>query len=269
MILLVDVGNSRIKWAELYKGKRSQQFAQDYSQEPADSILLRLLEEGAKEKSIKKLVLVCVLKADFIQKIKGHCQQLNIEIKIVRSQTKAYGVSNAYDTASLLGADRFVGLIAAHQLIPEQHCIIISCGTAVTIDAITVNGQHLGGLILPGLQSFSECLVKKAALLNTPSTAKTTLFAKNTADAMTSGSILGLVEAINGISSRMKGELLKIKCLGEKIDPMNSVQTIICGGDAKLIHHYLSDSVQREDDWLMQGLQLIAESYRPPIINQS
>ncbi len=267
MILLVDVGNSRIKWAKLYKGKRSQQFAQDYSHEYADSILLRLLKEGDKKKRIKLLVLVCVLKADFIQKIEEYCRQLNIEIKIVRSQAKAYGVSNAYDTASLLGADRFVGLIAAHQLIPDQHCIIISCGTAVTIDAITVNGQHLGGLILPGLQSFSECLIKKTALLNTPNMAKTTLFAKNTADAMTSGSILGLVEAINGISSQMKGELLKIKCLGEKTDPMNSVQTIICGGDAKLIHHYLPNSVQREDDWLMQGLQFIAEFYLSSIAN--
>jgi hypothetical protein len=41
---------------------------------------------------------------------------------------------------------------------------------------------------------------------------------------------------------------------------MYPVQIIICGGDAKRLHHYLSDSIQREDDWLMQGLQIIADT---------
>lgn len=269
MILLVDAGNSRIKWSQLYKGKRSKQFAQAYTQESADVILQNLLQKNLQqtkaEGKITHVVLVSVLNTDFIHKTKQHCQRFNIKLHTIRSEAKAYGVRNAYDDATLLGADRFVGLIAAHHLRPQQHCIVISCGTAVTIDAITATGQHLGGLILPGLQSFSDNLIKKAALLDTPKTAKTTLFATNTADAITSGSIYGLVEAINGISSRMKGKLLEIKSLGERIDTMASAQTILCGGDAKLMHHYLSDSTQREDDWLMQGLQLIAESTFPAL----
>ncbi len=269
MILLVDAGNSRIKWSLLYKGGRSEQSAQDYTQHAADIILQRLiqknLEQSSSEKKITRILLVSVLGADFSHKVEQHCQNLKIKLQIVRSTAKAYGVINAYDDAMLLGADRFVGLVAAHHLRANYHCIIVSCGTAITIDAITATGQHLGGLILPGLQSFSENLIKKSALLKTPNSARTTLFATNTADAITSGSIYGLVEAINGISSRMKGKLLETKCLGETTKKMTSVQIILCGGDAKLMHHYLSDSTQREDDWLMQGLQLIAEFTFPSL----
>jgi len=255
MILLVDAGNSRLKWAMLDAGKRSQQLAQDYSKDSAERLLIDLLAE----KSVANLILVSVLGELFSKKIQQYCQQHTIELTLIYSQSEAYGVKNSYREPQRLGADRFVGLIAAHHLRPDTHCITISCGTAVTIDAITAQGKHLGGLILPGLQQFSDQLIKKTALLTSENTTKISLFSNNTADALTSGSIFGLVEAINGISSRMEGELLKMNHLKGSQQTMNPVQIIICGGDAKIIHPYLSESVQREDDWLMQGLQLIAE----------
>jgi type III pantothenate kinase len=255
MILLADVGNSRLKWSIYNAEKRSGQLAQDYSKDDADILLINLLLE----KSISKLVLVSVLGKSFAKKIQHYCQLHNIELHIISSKSSAYGIKNSYDKPQRLGADRFVGMIAAHHLRPNMHCITISCGTAVTIDALTARGEHLGGLILPGLQQFSDQLIKKTALLTSEKSKKISLFAQNTVDALTSGSIFGLVEAINGISSRMEGELLKINHLEGNQHIMSPVQIIICGGDAEIIHQYLPDSVQREDDWLMQGLQLIAE----------
>ncbi len=262
MILLVDIGNSRLKWCFYAKGKRSKQFATDYSQYTADILLKNLLNKNVIEAKnpIKKLILVSVLDKKITKKIQCHCQKLNIALRIVYSQATAYGVKNSYSEPQRLGADRFVGLVAAHHLIPKQHCIIISCGTAVTIDAITQQGKHLGGLILPGLQQFSAQLIQKTALLTLEKVTKTTLFANNTADALASGSVYGLVEAINGISSRMKGELLKINNPRGKQETMYSVRIILCGGDAKILHPYLVQDMQREDDWLMQGLQVIATS---------
>ena len=255
MILLVDAGNSRLKWAIYDAGKRSKQLAQDYLEHSADKLLIDILAK----KSVSKLILVSVLGEPFSKKIQRYCQQYNIELELIVSPSKAYGVQNSYNEPQRLGADRFVGLVAAHHLRSNRHCVTISCGTAVTIDAITAQGEHLGGLILPGLQQFSDQLIKKTVLLTSESATKIALFANTTADALTSGSIFGLVEAINGISSRMEGKLLKINHLQENQQSMNPVQIIICGGDAKIIHHYLSDSVQREDDWLMQGLQVIAD----------
>ena len=270
MILLVDAGNSRLKWACLQRGKRSKQFAEDYTQNTADTFVGQLLKHYNAQKSpntrIRKIILVSVLGDTFTAKIQQTCQQFNIQLHIVRSQASAYGVTNAYEEPQRLGADRFVGLIAAHNLLKKQHRIIVSCGTAVTIDAMTVDGQHLGGLILPGLQSFSDNLIRKAALLTAPTASQTRLFAKNTADAIASGSVYGLVEAINGICSRMEGELRKMNDLGGSENSMYSVKKILCGGDAKTIHHYLSATTQREDDWLMQGLQVIAESTSEPVL---
>jgi type III pantothenate kinase len=251
MILLVDAGNSRLKWSTYHNGKRSRQFAQDYSQASADSLLIDLLNKNVSG-SISRLVLVSVLGQSFAEKIQSHCQQSDIVLQIVVSQAEAYGVTNSYREPHRLGGDRFVGLIAAHHLRPNSHCITISCGTAVTIDALTAQGRHLGGLILPGLQQFSDQLIKKAALLTLEKEQKTTLFANNTTDALASGRIFGLVEAINGISSRMKGKLLKMNHLQRgNQHTMYPVQIIICGGDAKRLHHYLRDVAQREDDWLM------------------
>ena len=261
MILLADAGNSRLKWAFYSAGKRSKQFAQDYSQDSADILLINLLTKTAtsSDHAIVKLILVSVLGEDFAKKIEDSCQKLKIKQYIIRSQTKSYGVSNAYIEPSRLGADRFLGMITAHHLIPNRHCIIISCGTAVTIDALTAEGKHLGGLILPGLAQFSNQLIQKASLLTLENTTNISLFANNTADALASGRVYGLVEAINGISSRMEVELLKMNDLRGKSKIMYPVKIILCGGDANILQPYLNQSTQREDDWLMQGLQLIAE----------
>ena len=261
MILLADAGNSRLKWAFYHAGKRSKQFAQDYSQDSADILLINLLSKNKIEAghSIIKLILVSVLGADFAKKIQDSCQKLTIELQIICSKAESYGVRNAYIEPSRLGADRFLGMITAHHLVANRHCIIVSCGTAVTIDALTAAGDHLGGLILPGLAQFSNQVIQKASLLKLENTTKIALFANNTADALASGRVYGLVEAINGISSRMEVELLKMNDLRGKSKIMYPVKIILCGGDAKILQPYLNQSTQREDDWLMQGLQLIAE----------
>jgi type III pantothenate kinase len=261
MILFADAGNSRLKWSLYSTGKRSKQLAQSYSQHSADILLINLLQDNNATSAcpIVKLLLVSVLGEVFAQKIRVYCQQHKIQLEIICSQSEAYGIKNSYLQPQRLGADRFVGLIAAHHLRSQSHCIVVSCGTAVTIDALTIQGQHLGGLILPGLQQFTDKLIKNTALLNEANTKKVTLFANNTADGLASGSVFGLVEAINGISSRMEGELLKMTQLRGNQPTMYPVKIILCGGDAVVLHPYLADSVQREDDWLMQGLQVIAD----------
>ena len=261
MMLLADAGNSRLKWSTYYKGKRSTQLAQNYSQYTPDIVLINLLQHNIANSIhiISELLLVSVLGKVFAQKIQSYCQLNNIQLDIIHSHSEAYGVKNSYLQPQRLGADRFVSLIAAHHLRSQSHCIVVSCGTAVTIDALTVQGQHLGGLILPGLQQFADKLIKNTVLLSRKNTEKITLFANNTADGLASGSVFGLVEAINGISSRMEGELLKMTHLRGNQPTMYPIKIILCGGDAAILHPYLADSVQREDDWLMQGLQVIAD----------
>lgn len=262
MILLADAGNTRLKWAYLNNGKRSQQFAENYQRLSAVEQLEEIFENtqaSSEDRSvIKRLLLISVLGEAFIEQIKTICEKQHIVLHLVRSSATKLGIQNAYENPKQLGNDRFVSLIAAHHLQAGKHSIIVSCGTAVTIDAITATGQHLGGLILPGLQSFSSKLVEKAALLETPKSQNAVLFAKNTADAIFSGTIFGLIEAINGISLRMKNTLQQSD-LGNNLEKQ-ATTIILTGGDAETIHQYLADSTVRQDDWLMQGLQIIAES---------
>ena len=159
---------------------------------------------------------------------------------------------NAYDYASQLGVDRFVALVAVHQQnnarLKAVDSIVISCGTAVTIDAINDRGEHLGGLILPGLQLWKEALIKGATLLESSHNHQASVFAKNTEEGIASGGLYGLAGAIDHIGNEMSQQLIK------------PVERIISGGCAEALLPYLNNNYKYQANLVMQGLKIISET---------
>jgi len=139
---------------------------------------------------------------------------------------------NNYQEPTQLGSDRFVALVAARKVFPNENCIVIDCGTAVTVDALSYEGEFYGGVIIPGLKLWSESLIKRAGQLNEHQIDDTDLFAKDTAQAIGSGSIFGLTSAVEGISNRMSRKL------EEQTQASEASRLVICGGDAELVHNY-------------------------------
>jgi type III pantothenate kinase len=230
MRLLLDMGNSRLKSAVLGdEGDLSQFVSTAYiDQKPIET----LQEHLDKYQDISKVVLVSVLGKVFHELALNLFKEREILLIWAASEQEAYGVVNNYDKPAQLGSDRFVALVAARKAFPKQNCIVIDCGTAVTIDALSCDAAFCGGVIIPGLKLWSNSLIKRAGQLNEHQIDETDLFAKDTAQAIGSGSIFGLTSAVEGIATRMSQKLEKQTKVGE------ASRLVICGGDAELVINY-------------------------------
>jgi len=251
--LLIDAGNSRLKWSVLHAGGRSAQQSCPYAPGlpvPAAALacLQQLLEGQA---GVEQLVLVHVLGEAFAGGLAALEKSHHCRVQVVRSLATHAGITNAYARPEHLGADRFVGLLAARRLLPAQPAIVIDCGTAVTLDGLHVDGRHCGGLILPGLGLLGQALTSRtqAAHMAELDMSGPMIFADNTRQAMGSGCLLGLTGALEGIRRRMQAQL------GPE------TVTLLCGGDAGRLHALMEQPEQTRlvPDLLMTGLQHYVE----------
>jgi type III pantothenate kinase len=247
--VLIDAGNSRLKWSVKKRQGWSSVTYQGYSPATRLVVMLELLV------AIKPSVVVMAhVLGDFFEKeVCVFCEKEAISLTIVNAQAVGYGIKNAYDNASKLGADRFVGLIAVH----HQHkanndnngnnSIVVSCGTAVTIDAINKQGEHLGGVILPGLQLWKDMLVQGTELLKQADAEDICVLATNTEQGIAAGSLYGLAGAIDRVCNEMKQSLTDIVVL------------VLTGGGAESLLPYLKSTYKLSPNLVIQGLKIITE----------
>jgi type III pantothenate kinase len=254
-VILVDVGNSRLKWTTLLDGDLSPVTALSYVEieQPAEHTPVDVFQNLVTEQQPAKIVLVHVQGDDFETQIQDWCKVHNVTLQIVHSNDAAYGVTNSYSQPENLGADRFVALVAAHHLsqrhlTDHKNSIVVDCGTAVTFDALSQKGEHIGGLIVPGLQLWGDSLIKNTELLESVNLNQPKLFATNTGDAIGGGSVYGLAGTIDGICERMEKKL------------SHAANRILCGGDAKRLLPYLKGDYQYYPELVLLGLKIISEN---------
>ena len=251
--LLMDAGNSSIKWATLEDGELSAQQSHFYKDEMPQQIFEGIV--APYQNTIDGIIIVSVLDDSFRQTVESFCKKKSIHLEFVTSTREKNGLRNAYNEPEKLGADRFVAMLGARYLYPDSAFISVDVGTATTIDAVTANGQHLGGLILPGSSLCRESLLKNTALLekwsSTNQASQPELFSSETTQAITSASLLGLAGAIEYITTKMKQSA--------KMSGQQPVRSIICGGGAEMILSYLESDFDYHPNLLMIGLQAIAQ----------
>ncbi|MEZ5535175.1 MAG: type III pantothenate kinase [Thiolinea sp.] len=247
--LLIDAGNTRLKWATLQAGLRSEQQAESYpAGRRADQAALHIIDQLLSDLAVKRVVLVHVLGDDFSAALQQICQDKACQLTLINSAVSTYGIKLAYPNPAHFGADRLVGLVAARSLAAGRAAIIVDCGTAVTIDGLLADGTHPGGLITPGLGLLSDALIQRtrarhmdSSLFDDPQ-----IFTDNTAAAIGSGCLFSLAAGIEGICQRMQQQMTD--------KPLK----IICGGDAMRIYPLLQDEFVLRPEALMDGLQVIA-----------
>lgn len=245
MVLLVDAGNSRLKWSELdVNGQIAAQQALVYGDRPALAVFLEVLDAYP---TVRRVTLVHVLNPLFADSVQEVCLQRGIHLHSVRSTVHAYGVINGYQQPATLGADRFVGLVAARYLMAGSASIVIDCGTAITVDALEQDGRHLGGVILPGLRLSAEALIARAQGRLLLSLESPTVVADNTGKAIGSGCLFGVVGAIEGICARMQQTL------------STPVVRVLTGGDSEYLRPWLHGDYVLQPDLLMWGLAYMTE----------
>jgi type III pantothenate kinase len=157
------------------------------------------------------------------------------------------GMPIRMDNPRELGADRLVNAVAAYEIF-RAACIVVDFGTAITYDAVSPEGEYLGGIISPGVGISLDALTSRAAKLPKIDLGEPrSLIGKTTVDAIRSGVVYGFAASVDGIVGRLRAEL----------GP--GVATIATGGLARAIVPFTA-SIDRVDDLLtLEGLRLIHE----------
>ena len=130
----------------------------------------------------------------------------DVDPLVVGSGTRT-GIRVRYDPPRDVGADRIVDAAAAFQ-IHGGPVIVVDIGTAIVFDAVTADGDYLGGAIAPGISIAADSLFHATAMLRRVElAAPDSAIGKNTVHALQSGLVLGYAELVKGMVRRFKEEL--------------------------------------------------------------
>lgn len=145
-ILIVDVGNSRIKWARLEGERLSRGRAAVHSNWRAADYARRLFGSGPPP---ERAVIASVAGARVNQALAAAARHAGAAVHFLATPRRAGGVTVGYMEPWRLGVDRFAATVGAHELFPSVPVCVVGVGTAMTVDLVGSDGRHRGGVIVP------------------------------------------------------------------------------------------------------------------------
>jgi type III pantothenate kinase len=249
VLLAVDIGNTNITIG-VFNGsklKATWRVATGIHRMPDEyaSLMLHLFEhEGIAVSQITDAIL-CSVVPPVAGVFEEMCRRyLKVTPVLVEAGIKT-GVRISMDNPREVGADRIVNAVAAHQLYGGA-VIVIDLGTATTFDAVSKEGDYLGGAIAPGIAIATEALFSRTAVLpRVELTHPNRAIGRNTVAAMQSGIVFGYAGLIEGIVTRIKQEL------GDK------AKVVATGGYAELLARETPAIDEVNPDLTLIGLRLI------------
>ena len=238
MILAVDAGNTRLKWA-LHDGER---FTATDSLPVAE--LAPLAVSWQSLESPDRIVISNVAGSQVQKFLEDLFKLWSATTVWVAGRREQCGVKSLYQDPAQLGPDRWAALIGARQLF-KGACLVVNAGTAMTVDALTASGEFPGGLIVPGFDLMHRALESNTARLSS-ARGSFAAFPRNSADAITSGAI----DALCGAIERMRARMVEQKH-GEP-------QIVLAGGTAELLAQHVGGPAQPVERLVLEGLVRIA-----------
>jgi type III pantothenate kinase len=258
MLLTIDAGNTRTKWAIFNRnGEITQHGVCVNDQLSGTDLSPQLL-------GYERVIISNVAGKAHASKLEKLLASHDQPVMWVKASYEACNVTNGYTEVETLGTDRWASLIAAWH-IKHAPCVVVNAGTAVTIDALqnqpksNEHGEFLGGMILPGLKLMQTSLGLGTAQLpikdttqdfneNTP----VDIFAKSTVLALDAGAIHAITGAIGNMANALEARCGQTPFI------------ILSGGDAPVIQSYLTDTVTNPtvivDNLVLKGLYLLERS---------
>ena len=254
MLLTLDVGNTIVTLG-VYDGPKllaTWRFASDVEKLPDEYgvLMLSLLQhEELDPVKVSEAIIACVV-PDLEPVFDQVCRRYFKTTPLHVTAGIKTGLRILYDSPREVGADRVADAVAAIHIYGPP-LIVVDLGTATVFDAISREGDYLGGAISPGLGIASEALFRRAAKLyrvelDRPKSA----IGRNTITAIQSGILFGYVGLIEGIVARMKAEL------GEE------ARVIGTGGYAEIIGRETEVIDEINPNLTLEGLRLIYELNR-------
>jgi type III pantothenate kinase len=247
MNLLIDIGNTRIKWAVHDGNDLAHQHAAVHAHwtERECNAQFSMLPPPAR-------VFVSNVGGERIAEVIRSVVRArwDIEPTFVESTAEAAGVRNAYPDVWRLGVDRWVGIIGAYWAYRQALCVV-SIGTAATIDGVDASGRHLGGLIVPGPDLMvSSLLTNTSGIAERAATGSVDegMFADNTLGAIHQGSLHAIAALAERATAAMQTQL------GE------TPRLILTGGRSDDVGRFIVREHVLISDLVLRGLAVLAQT---------
>ncbi|MFQ5642177.1 MAG: type III pantothenate kinase [Thiogranum sp.] len=246
MILLVDIGNARIKWA--LQDADSWNVGEPLQRQ--NRAFKDIARPAWKELDAPERVIVSNVAGEEYRKsvqtwVKRRWKVTPEFLPVTEQQC---GVRNAYTVPQRLGGDRWASLLAVHAHYSGA-AVVIDCGTAITIDAIAADGMHLGGLIVPGMELMASSLTGHAPGIQMEDTDNQdiSLLGLSTEAAVSGGVLYTAIALVERVFMDLQGEL------------GNGTNLLLTGGDASRILPLLASRPKHVPDLVLKGLAVYAE----------
>jgi type III pantothenate kinase len=245
MLLLIDIGNTRIKWATLDRDSLEAQQAV-----PHASWTLPECLAAFSALPTPKRVLVSNVGGERVASIvrDASLQCWGLAPEFIHSTSAAAGITNAYPEPAKLGVDRWLAMIGAYAEHRRALCVV-SIGTAATIDGVDGSGRHLGGLIIPGPDLMVESLLHNTsdiARRAQDGTVGVGMFANNTLGAIHQGATQAVAALAERAVESMKAEL--------SVQPL----LILTGGASAAVSKAIRTPHTLTADLVLRGLIVMA-----------
>ncbi len=243
MKLLIDFGNTRLKWATL-KEQRLQ--AGGVFAHVGGALVGELRREWSGFTHVEAVLVASVVSVASEAELEAFVhERFGLRPEFLRSPAVALGLRNAYVHPERLGIDRFLAMAAAHA---ERACarVLVSVGTAMTLDALDADGLHHGGLILASPRLMREALLAGTARIGV-SEGQYDEMPGNTADAVASGALYAAAGAIERFCATAQRRL------------GTAPTVLLTGGGAEELAPLIGPT-ERAHDLVLRGLALWAQA---------
>lgn len=246
MNLLLDIGNSRIKWAVESSGSLKHHGSCAYRDR-------QTCPEAAWRQLPVPAAIWCASVADAAS-TEGLCRLAEglwgIKPLPLLTSRRCRGVVNAYNEPGQLGVDRWAALIAAHHRW-QTPLVVADVGSAMTVDLLDAAGRHLGGYIVPGLLLQRRLLLQGTAAVTPGETlAYSEEPGRSTAECVNHG----VATALAALVGRNVQNLA--------LQTGDTVTTVVTGGDAQAILPMLEGRAEYVADLVLQGMALMVKEQK-------
>ena len=245
--LLLDLGNTRLKAALCVDGRLRQFTACLHGNDIANNCQSLLtaytgvdsvhIASVAGEQADRALTLLLL-------------QQYGLTPRFHSAQARFGVVKNRYLHAGSLGVDRWLAIIAAHQRFVAHLCVV-DCGSAITIDLIRADGNHMGGMIVPGLRLQLEALGSGLSAIDAEhsrlgAAAKpvSVQWGDDTRSCIRAGVMGGIIATVDSALARASASL------------GGQVELVLTGGDAQAIGDEIVSPYRLCEHLVLEGLAM-------------
>ena len=246
MRLLIDIGNTQVKY--VFQVLEASTSLTDIVYQDYESFKAQLLKGAFSQ--VTEIVLANVHAIEIADVIQQWAVLNEVAFLQVHSSAEAFGVYSSYLKPESLGVDRWLVMIGARQLYPQQNILIIDAGTATTVDLLHAKGQHYGGWIMPGVQTmFNSLLSQTKKIIAKPSVIGSLALGKNSSNCVNNGCWAMTVGAIKEAIIQANNALVLDKVL-------------ITGGNSQQLIQLINENCQLEPKLVFYGLSCFRSNAR-------